>query len=786
MENASDGAGFSFDSLYSECKTEIFKLLKALATEKIKGTVDSIEERGDVSYENKVIGRKKKEIIEEHSLGSGEHSGFKDLSTAMMDELSGLDSASSFYRELAIAILSVDEDKQALIDSKGFQRIVEDERSRIILHQNLNITPITVFRHALYPLNVLAPDSEFLIGCTCKAMTDVASISSIVYGYREQWNGVLEGLIPQKIAKEIDLFEYETEVENNYQDLNFHDLAIQNFGVDKVAEEEIFGLTVKEEIHWSHDNSDATLLTGDDYEEKKGSDDSYLKHINHVEARAESHATPSEKRRRSTPFRESLKLNEFSAVIALVNVFLNDTQEPQLNHYTRASNRSSLSDKHARESPGEYKKYVNAKNKELEIFKNNIKNEKSDPELDLLKMKNLVRKISVIGENHFLDVKLKEQKKFYWWKEDINENEIYSKNLEYEKILENLKKHKILKTEKSLKILSDEKNKNINYFDDGLTGDKNVEGDDDSVLGHTESNIEDDQSVIADDIQDDHKPLLQQLFQKVLRQKILAVKSVKVKSRVTLPSVADTKKQRPKTAFPDLTTNKHTYVSTDPTRSRPVSSKKLRNTRNFQNNNSEENMNNPCPENVNVHKGHANGERMNLASLIEKSKAHDFSTYFPPFGKMVAFPHKNGDLRNRSRPATSNANRTGGPHISETTANRTKSPILETDVNRSRGPYVYVTGDADRTRGPNMLDMDVNRPGGPNIFSRPGTADTNGSTMSYDKRVSYDSRAADQGAYLVPHPGERGGPSVDLNPEEHWGFLGNRLEVSPSVVRQKT
>jgi hypothetical protein len=33
-------------------------------------------------------------------------------------------------------------------------------------------------------------------------------------------------------------------------------------------------------------------------------------------------------------------------------------------------------------------------------------------------------------------------------------------------------------------------------------------------------------------------------------------------------------------------------------------------------------MNNPCPENVNVHKGHANGERMNLASLIEKCKKY--------------------------------------------------------------------------------------------------------------------------------------------------------------------
>jgi hypothetical protein len=146
-------------------------------------------------------------LIEEHSLGSGEHSGYKDLSTAMMDELSGLDSSSSLYRELAIAILSVDEDKQALIDSKGFQRIAEAERSRIILHQNLNITPITVFRHALFPLNVLAPDSEFLIGCTCKAMTDVASISSIVHGYKEQWNGVLEGILISLLVRDMIIYD---------------------------------------------------------------------------------------------------------------------------------------------------------------------------------------------------------------------------------------------------------------------------------------------------------------------------------------------------------------------------------------------------------------------------------------------------------------------------------------------------------------------------------------------------------------------------------------------------
>jgi hypothetical protein len=63
MENAADSAGFPFDSLYSECKSEIFKLLKALATEKIKGNVDFIEKREDVSYENKVIGRKKKVFL---------------------------------------------------------------------------------------------------------------------------------------------------------------------------------------------------------------------------------------------------------------------------------------------------------------------------------------------------------------------------------------------------------------------------------------------------------------------------------------------------------------------------------------------------------------------------------------------------------------------------------------------------------------------------------------------------------------------------------------------------
>jgi hypothetical protein len=83
--------------------------------------------------------------------------------------------------------------------------------------------------------------------------------------------------------------------------------------------------------------------------------------------------------------------------------------------------------------------------------------------------------------------------------------------------------------------------------------------------------IQDDQGVITDDIQDDHKPLLQLLFHKVLRQKILAIKSVKDKGRVTLPSIAG-KKQRPKTAYPNLTTNKHTYVSTDPTISRSVMS----------------------------------------------------------------------------------------------------------------------------------------------------------------------------------------------------------------------
>jgi hypothetical protein len=179
--------------------------------------------------------------------------------------------------------------------------------------------------------------------------------------------------------------------------------------------------------------------------------------------------------------RESLKLNEFSAVIALVNVFLNDPQEPQLN---RDSNRSSLSNKHMSTSslPGEYKKYLNTKNEKLEIFKRKLKNEKSNPVLDF--------DLSDIGENRFLNEKLKEQKKLYWWKEDINEDENLSKNLEYEKILENLKKYKILKTKKSLQILNDENNKNINYFDDGLTGDKSVEGDDDSVLGHTESNIE--------------------------------------------------------------------------------------------------------------------------------------------------------------------------------------------------------------------------------------------------------------------------------------------------------
>jgi hypothetical protein len=33
-------------------------------------------------------------------------------------------------------------------------------------------------------------------------------------------------------------------------------------------------------------------------------------------------------------------------------------------------------------------------------------------------------------------------------------------------------------------------------------------------------------------------------------------------------------------------------------------------------------MNNPYPENVNVHKGHTNGERLNLASLIEKCKKY--------------------------------------------------------------------------------------------------------------------------------------------------------------------
>jgi hypothetical protein len=83
-----------------------------------------------MSYDDKVIGRKKKEVInEEHSLGSGEHSGgFKNVSTAIMDELSIIDSSSALYRELAIAILNNDEDRQALLDSRGFQSVVEAER----------------------------------------------------------------------------------------------------------------------------------------------------------------------------------------------------------------------------------------------------------------------------------------------------------------------------------------------------------------------------------------------------------------------------------------------------------------------------------------------------------------------------------------------------------------------------------------------------------------------------------------------------------------------------------
>jgi hypothetical protein len=101
-----------------------------LSIEKIKENMDIIEKRENMSYDDKVIGRKKKEVIsEEHSLGSGEHSGgFKNVSTAIMDELSIIDSSSALYRELAIAILNNDEDRQALLDSRGFQSVVEAER----------------------------------------------------------------------------------------------------------------------------------------------------------------------------------------------------------------------------------------------------------------------------------------------------------------------------------------------------------------------------------------------------------------------------------------------------------------------------------------------------------------------------------------------------------------------------------------------------------------------------------------------------------------------------------
>jgi hypothetical protein len=110
-------------------------------------------------------------------------------------------------------------------------------------------------------------------------------------------------------------------------------------------------------------------------------------------------------------------------------------------------------------TPVEYKKIVHAKNIEVENCKNmkeheNLNHEKPDVVCD--------HDLSDTGHlsKHFLNGKLKEENRLYWWKEELNENDQNLKNLENEKNFENLKNLKNLK--KNLKYLSEENNFLVN------------------------------------------------------------------------------------------------------------------------------------------------------------------------------------------------------------------------------------------------------------------------------------------------------------------------------------